>query len=53
MEVQVSVMFDSPKGDLGPSPTDRTSRIWRIDVIDVEEGPRTLIETMRLVRSSF
>jgi hypothetical protein len=27
MEVQVSVMFDSPKGDLDPSATDRISTI--------------------------
>ncbi len=36
MEVQVSVMSDSPKDDLGPSPTRRTSTTWPIDVIDGE-----------------
>ena len=36
MEVQVSVMSDSSKGDLGDSPTDRASTIWPIGVIDAE-----------------
>ena len=36
MEVHVSVMSDSPKGDLGPSPNRRTSTTWPIDVIDGE-----------------
>ncbi len=38
MEVRVSVMFDSPKGDLDRSATDRTSTIGAIGVIDVERG---------------
>ena len=38
MEVQVSVMFDSPKGDLDRPATDRTSTIWPIGVTDAERG---------------
>jgi transglutaminase-like putative cysteine protease len=38
MEVQVTVMFDSPKGDLDRSATDRISTIGPIGVLDVERG---------------
>ncbi len=38
MEVQVSVMSESPKGHLGRSSTDRTSTISPIGVTDVERG---------------
>jgi transglutaminase-like putative cysteine protease len=36
MEVQVSVLSHSPKGDLGRSPTDRTSTIWPIGLTDAD-----------------